>query len=409
MDGKKGRLSRGLWWRAICCLIAGLLLSGMTGGGSAAGWRLFDVYVEGKYGLIDQAGVMVVEPQFAAVRPLGDGMIGARLASTGEWVCINEAGDFVALTGSEIPAFFSAGLAPVKSGGLYGYMNSTGKVVIRPSFEQAFPFREGRATVVKDGFVSYIDAGGKVLERLAFLRPAGTKADYIDQAGLVLGQVYLEFWTEGGGLIPFERDGKMGFLDQRGKVMIEPLYGTANHYVFRPGSFFNEKIMPVRLAGKAGFIDREGKIVVDFIFDRAEPFCEGLSAVSKDGRYSFIDSEGNIVVALQYEYVENFSEGLAAVKVAGRWGFIDKTGRMVIEPQYLGLMWGVPIRFTEGRAVVRTEAGTGYINKENEMIVPPVYWHGDDFDGGLAKVYRQRSLEFEYINRQGEIVWQLRQ
>lgn len=395
-----------LWRRAACYIVAGLLLGGVAQGGGAAGWQLFDVYVDGKYGLIDQSGAMVAEPQFTVVRPLGEGMIGAKLAATGEWVCIDAAGDIVASTKSAIPAFFSDGLAPVKAGGLYGYMDRAGKVVIQPAFEQAFPFRDGRAMVVKDGFVCYINADGKVIERLPFLRPSGAKADCVTETGTVLGQVYLDFWEEGGDRIPFERGGKMGFLDRRGEVAIKPVYATANQYVFRPGSFFNEKIMPVRL-GRVGFIDRQGNLAVDFIFDRAEPFCEGLSAVGKDGRYGFIDSDGKIVVPLRYEYVENFSEGLAAVRVNGRWGFIDKTGRMVIEPAYLGLRWGVPMRFTEGLAVVRTEAGTGYINKANAMVVPPVYWHGDDFSGGLAKVYRKRSLEFEYVNRQGETVWPL--
>lgn len=395
-----GRIGR---WLA-CILAATLLLSGVGREGAAAGSRLYEVFIDGKFGFIDQTGAMMTEPVFKAVRPSQDGMAAAELA-TGEWVFIDAAGGIATPPTPDIPGFYSEGLVAVKVDGLYGYMDKAGRMVIQPAYEQAFPFRAGRAMVVKDGAVGYIDAGGAVAERLPFLRPTGNKTDVVAESGAVLGQVYLEVWDESGDRIPFERDGKMGFLDRRGRVVIEPLYRPANQYGFRAGSFFNERIIPVSLNGKTGFIDREGRVAVDFIFDRAELFREGLSQVSKDGRHGFIDTDGKIVVALQFEFAEDFSEGLAAVRVDGRWGFIDKTGRMVIEPAYLGLMWGVPIRFREGLAVVRTEAGTGYINKANEFVVPPVYWHGDDFSGGLAKVYRKRSREFEYVNRQGGTVW----
>ncbi|MDE7413836.1 MAG: WG repeat-containing protein [Muribaculaceae bacterium] len=49
--------------------------------------------------------------------------------------------------------------------GLEGYADKNGKIVIRPSFDIAFPFNHGHALVQKDGKVSLIDKSGKVILR----------------------------------------------------------------------------------------------------------------------------------------------------------------------------------------------------------------------------------------------------
>jgi hypothetical protein len=64
---------------------------------------------------------------------------------------------------------FSEGLAAasensdIKSSGLYGYIDFSGKLIIPYQFSQAFPFRYGLAHVEIDGKMAYINKTGKII------------------------------------------------------------------------------------------------------------------------------------------------------------------------------------------------------------------------------------------------------
>ena len=63
---------------------------------------------------------------------------------------------------------FSEGLAAVRSGGLWGFIDPGGRWVLPPAFADARPFRGGAAAVSIQGRWGFIDRKGKVLVPLAF-------------------------------------------------------------------------------------------------------------------------------------------------------------------------------------------------------------------------------------------------
>jgi hypothetical protein len=48
----------------------------------------------------------------------------------------------------------------------------------------------------------------------------------------------------------------------------------------------------VTVNGKWGFIDKTGKVVILLMYDFAGIFAEGLACVELDGEYGFIDKAG---------------------------------------------------------------------------------------------------------------------
>ena len=126
-------------------------------------------------------------------------------------------------------------------------------------------------------------------------------------------------------LAKVEKDGKWGFIDKNGKVVIEPQFDDAGD--------FSEGFAQVKKDGKYGFIDKSGKVVIEPQFDNVEYFIEGFAQVEKDGKYGFIDKNGKVIEP-QFDEVGSFSEGFVCVEKDGKWGFIDKNGKVVIEPQY---------------------------------------------------------------------------
>ncbi|EOZ2107593.1 WG repeat-containing protein, partial [Campylobacter coli] len=59
---------------------------------------------------------------------------------------------------------------------------------------------------------------------------------------------------------------------------------------------FSEGLVAVKLNGKWGFIDKSGKIVIESKFDSGGHFSEGLAGVKLNGKYGLIDKSGKIVI-----------------------------------------------------------------------------------------------------------------
>jgi len=181
------------------------------------------------------------------------------------------------------------------------------------------------------------------------------------------------------------KDGKFGFIDQTGKMVIEPQFSSAMP--------FSEGLAAVRICRKWGYIDDAGSVVIKPRFDSADSFSEGLAAVIigdwATGEREYIDQTGEVVIKHQFSIGFPFSEGLAKVRigddVTGMWGFIDKTGEVVIEPQF---NWAES--FSEGLALVKIgdpQTGKwGFIDKKGKVAIDPQYDRAYSFSDGLALV-----------------------
>ncbi len=86
--------------------------------------------------------------------------------------------------------------------------------------------------------------------------------------------------------------------------------------------------------GKYGFIDKTGQIVINPQFKFAWSFSEGLAAVEigdkqaiLGGKWGYIDKTGKYVINPQFDEAWEFMYGHAMVKIGGKIGTIDKTGK----------------------------------------------------------------------------------
>ena len=64
--------------------------------------------------------------------------------------------------------YFNEGLAAVKRGGQWGYVNTQGQGVVPPRYDGAFAFSQGRAAVNRGGRWGYIDVTGREVIPLRF-------------------------------------------------------------------------------------------------------------------------------------------------------------------------------------------------------------------------------------------------
>ena len=74
-------------------------------------------------------------------------------------------------------------------------------------------------------------------------------------------------------------------------------------------------LLAVVVDGKHGFIDMTGRMVIPPTFDFVWQFSEGRASAWQNGRAGFIDRTGTFVIPARFEYAKAFHEGLAEVEL----------------------------------------------------------------------------------------------
>lgn len=170
--------------------------------------------------------------------------------------------------------------------GLYGYIDSTGAVVISPKYKGAGEFSEGLAPVRENGYYGYIDETGK--------NAITPQYDYAQDFGYGYAIVY--------------EDGKPNLIDKNGKN----LTSTSFKNIFE---FEKNLAMVYTFTGKCGIINTEGRLIIDTAYKEITHFNDGISIViDYNSQFSAIDTAGKIIVKPGvYHRINNFSKGFAKV------------------------------------------------------------------------------------------------
>jgi len=224
-------------------------------------------------------------------------------------------------------------------------------------------------------------------------------------------------------------NGKFGFLNMKGEVVIEPKY-TSTCKSFRSGMakidkthFINlkdERIYPkhrvieageysdglvaIKTTKNWGYMNRAGELVIPDIYKYVTDFDNGYAVVKKKNDYFIIDKEGNeqqVMVSAneKIKNIKKITEGLAPIEIAGHFGFINEKGKIAIGTMFLGVGY-----FNGGIAWARTVNNKiGFIDKTGNWVIEPVFDSAREFDtvSGLAKVHGKEG--WGYVNMKGEL------
>jgi len=153
--------------------------------------------------------------------------------------------------------------------------------------------------------------------------------------------------------------------------------------------------LPILKNGKYGFINEKGKTVINPRFKNVSSrFSDGYSKIvyikklSSSIRWVFgyIDKTGEIKIFLHWEDVGDFSEELSYIKINGKYGYIDTSLEEVINPKF-----ELACDFNEGLASVRYEKKWGYINKKGDFAINPTYSYVSSFKEGIALVEHKKN------------------
>ena len=222
-----------------------------------------------------------------------------------------------------------------------GYKNDNGKVVVAAKYYSCGDFSEGmaRVSLMKMGKVKGYDGAEDYEDYLymqGYINEAGRLVIPVEHQAPLFYGVIIDYRDFKEGLVAVYKNGKYGYMNKTGKMVIPYTYKTA-------GDFSDGRVV-VSKNDKYGVIDKTGKTIVPFKFNWLDDYYEGLARYNTsmqgddEGKIGFVDKSGNIAIPAKWDEAMEFSEGLAAVKVGGynngKWGVIDKTGKVIIPPKY---------------------------------------------------------------------------
>lgn len=160
------------------------------------------------------------------------------------------------------------GLFWIRENGKYGYIDRTGKTIIKPQYDNTMGFNEGLAATSINGKYGFINKRGEWV-----IKPQYDFAYiFMDGAAMVkVGKLY-------------------AWIDKTGKQVIAP-------QDFEDVALgFSEGRLAVKRAGKWGYIDKTGRMIIEAKFHKATKFEGGAAQVeTEDGLHHWIAADGKVL------------------------------------------------------------------------------------------------------------------
>lgn len=288
-------------------------------------------------------------------------------------------------------SFQNSGLAVVERDRKQGLIDSFGRYVVKPKYETILDFSEGRAVVLDKGRFKIIDEGGREV----------TSKDYSFISNFSDGRAY--FVAEYS-----QEQSLYGYLDRQGGEVIPARYMEAN-------DFKDGKALVKLKENEYALIDLNGNVLKTYSYPFIGNPGDGLLSFKKteEGKFGYIDIEGNVVIEPQFTGALPFEEGRAVVNVGedftDLYGLIDKNGNFIIRPQHSSINFLGEERVSVGRYIdkERPYVGQKYAiaDTKGNFLTDYIYTSVGSYNMGLASATEDTNTFF--IDKEGKIVKEL--
>jgi len=219
-------------------------------------------------------------------------------------------------------------------------------------------FTDNRLEFKEDFFIEYladgtektIDYQGRLINRIS--PPA-------------VGNVELIFKAS-EGMRGVKRDGKYGFIDERGRLRIANRYDDIGE--------FHEGMASFKLIGKWGFLNTSDQVIINPNYEKVSHFQSGLAIAYRAGKSGIINKNGNPVLTFKYDSILFLSDKKFLLFAGGKRGLADEYGTILIDPRFTYLT-----QLDNDLVLVGIDGKFGVLTKTGLNVIPITY-EGLSFD-----------------------------
>jgi predicted alpha/beta superfamily hydrolase len=289
---------------------------------------------DNKYALMNAKGKLVTGFEFDGAWPSTEGMI--KVLKDKKWGYINPRGRLVIPFGYDETGQFREGYAPAAVNGQWGFIDKTGKWVVEPRYQKTYEFIEGKAKVIRNNLLFLLDKSLKEItvrgyDSVGVFSKGYAKCYLGGLTGILRDdgrEIVPPFYTS---IKPNPYNPDKNFIVSAGKqkgmyyrdhgMILDTIYDNIEN----PSK--NGLIM-VKLNGKYGFADTTGRMVIPCRYDDASWFFGPVSEVKSGGKAGLINEKGELLIPLEYDNLLSM-EGIAVVRKGMKYGVVTHNNKLV--------------------------------------------------------------------------------
>lgn len=319
------------------------------------GLRYAIVGIDGKYGVINKDGKVIIKPQYTNLSIRDDNNLiadGVLINDHGQRISIKDGVTVIIPEGYEDAEVLQNGLILVKKDQKYGCINKIGAAILPIEYASLKCYGEYLVATLYD------DASGENKHGVI---------DFMNRQIVPFNEEYSEIKVD-KGIILFKKEHRWGAFTQKGEIICEPIY---DHIIYISDNLI-----------KVGLDSTEYRSYEDFYWRDGERYDYTNYDEYSIINWGVIDAKGNVILPLEYSAIaDNAVDGLIEIRQNQRCGYIDITGRILLKPKYRNVG-----NFVDGYAIVSQESFYydergrkskfsiyGIINSSFEEIIPCVF------------------------------------
>lgn len=312
---------------------------------------------------------------------------------------INKKGEIlIPIIYSYIGEFDKNGLTQIKIKNKTGLIDTTGKIVIPPKYDEIGSFKDGVATFKETKEIYSNETGGFIKQ---------TNSGLMDISGKeIVGAKYDNIGDFHFGFAKIYTKGKYGFVNKTLKEIISVQFDDAQDF-----KIFDDLDGKVRNP-KSNDLVKKYIIGVPFTLVKINYKDEFNAYRNEWGGFKsvYLDTTGNKNLFMNLDFIDVFSEGLARFV----WDEEYNLGEREIDSR--GIMDGAntndPTQTNDNNFL---KIKFGFVNEKGEEIIQRKYDRAENFHNGLSRVcvyekgkYSENEPKFGFINKQGNTVVQIK-
>lgn len=199
----------------------------------------------------------------------------------------------------------------------------------------------------------------------------------------------IEYPIEGEELYRIQVGGKCGFINKKGKLIIDPQFDNAFW-------FFGDSVCYAQIGDQKGLINMQGEFVVqlDTAINWVYRFENDMATfITKSGKFGIINKLGEIILPACFLDISQDGYGFIVKDTLGKSGYVNKSGEFIVPCKYNEVG-----HYSEGRIVVKTGEKYGYVDSLGTWVIDSIFDEARTFGDGLARVKINGRWKFIDIN-----------